>query len=251
MLADFHTLQSLNLIIVAVLLLPMMGSACLFSLVTVGLLFARAKIFKQRVYKPMLFNLFLAWIPIICMGIALLAFLAVVLRGESLLWVTILLLCIWFVFFPNSTYLVTEFHHLRDEKADIPYWFDTIVILSLALSGLLLGSFSLLLVHQLLLIYLPGPLTWVIFITYLFLSNIGIYIGRFLRFNSWDVLTNPLKLVARLGKIFLERQTRKQLLLFASLFTLFLLTFYLLLYSAVEPVASALILVIHHPGMIK
>jgi uncharacterized membrane protein len=251
MLQNFHTLHSLNLIIVSILLLPMMGSACLFSVVTVGLLFARAKIFKQRVYKPMLFNLFLAWIPIVCVGLALLAFLAFIIKGQGLLWITILLLGVWFVFFPNSTYLVTEFHHLRDEKADIPYWFDTIVILSLALCGLLLGSFSLLLVHQLLLMYLPGPLTWVIFIAYLFLSNVGIYLGRFLRFNSWDVVGNPLKLIAGIGKIFRDKQTRRQLLLFASLFTLFLLTFYIFLYSAVEPVASALMLVIQHPGVFK
>ncbi|MDQ2715174.1 MAG: DUF1361 domain-containing protein [Chloroflexota bacterium] len=251
MLQDIHTLHPLNLLLVGLLLLPMIGSACLFTVVTVGLLFARAKIFRQRVYKPMLFNLFLAWIPIICVGVALLAFLASVLRGEGLLWVTIVLLGIWFVFFPNSTYLVTEFHHLRDEKADIPYWFDTIMILALALCGLLLGSFSLLLVQQLLLIYLPGPLTWVLFVAYLFLSNVGIYIGRFLRFNSWDVLANPFKLLTRLGKVWQEKQTRRQLLLFASLFTLFLLTFYLFLYSAVEPVASALLLVIQHPGIFK
>jgi uncharacterized membrane protein len=249
MLQSFHTLHSLSLIIVSVLLLPMMGSTCLFSVVTVGLLFARAKIFKQRVYKPMLFNLFLAWIPIVCVGLALLAFLAFIIKGQGLLWITILLLCVWFVFFPNSTYLVTEFHHLRDEKADIPYWFDTIVILSLALCGLLLGSFSLLLVHQLLLMYIPGPLTWVIFIAYLFLSNVGIYLGRFLRFNSWDVVGNPFKLIVGIGKIFRDKQTRGQLLLFASLFTLFLLTFYIFLYSTVEPVASALMLVIQHPGV--
>ncbi|HEY0756124.1 MAG TPA: DUF1361 domain-containing protein [Ktedonobacteraceae bacterium] len=248
---NFYLIQPLNLMIVSILLLPLMGSACLFSVVTVGLLFARAKIFKQRVYKPMLFNLFLAWLPMVCVGIATLAFLAAALKGLSLLWVTIVLLGIWFVFFPNSTYLVTEFHHLRDEKADIPYWFDTIVILSLALCGLLLGSFSLLLVHQLLLIYLPGPLTWTIFIAYLFLSNVGIYIGRFLRFNSWDVLTNPLKLLARLKELFQVKQTRRQLLLFASLFTLFLLTFYIFLYSAVAPVASLLIVVLQHSGALK
>ena len=64
MLQDIHTLHPLNLLIVGLLLLPMIGSACLFTVVTVGLLFARARIFRQRVYKPMLFNLFLAWIPI-------------------------------------------------------------------------------------------------------------------------------------------------------------------------------------------
>ncbi|HEX7733475.1 MAG TPA: DUF1361 domain-containing protein [Ktedonobacteraceae bacterium] len=251
MLPDFHTHQPLNLMIVGLLLLPLMGSACLFSVVTIGLLFARAKIFKQRVYKPMIFNLFLAWIPIVCVGIAMLVFLAFVIKGLSLLWVTIVLLAIWFVFFPNSTYLVTEFHHLRDEKADIPYWFDTIVILSLALSGLLLGSFSLLLVHELLLIYLPGAVTWVMFVAYLFLSNVGIYIGRFMRFNSWDVVTNPLKLLVHLKKAFQEKQTRRQLALFSSLFTLFLLTFYIFLYSAVAPVASALLFVLQHPGALQ
>jgi len=251
MLQRFETLQPLNLIIVSVLLLPMIGSALLFSVLTVGLIVVRGKIFKQRVYMPMLFNLFLAWIPLLSVGIALLLYLASVLNGGSLTWDTLVLLFIWFIFFPNSTYLITEFHHLKDEQGDIPYWFDTIVILSLALCGLILGSFSLLLVHQMLLISLPAFVTWIIFIVYLFLSNIGIYIGRFMRFNSWDVLTHPLKLVAHVAQAFKERSSRRQLLLFSSLFTVFLLMFYIFLYSAVAPVASGLIFAIQHPGVVR
>jgi uncharacterized membrane protein len=179
------------------------------------------------------------------------SFLVSAIKGGDVVWATVILLGIWFIFFPNSTYLVTEFHHLKDEKGDVPYWFDTIVILSLALCGLPLGSFSLLLVHQMLLIYLPSLLTWVIFVAYLFLSNIGIYIGRFLHFNSWDILTNPLKLVIRVVEIFKEPQPRRQLLLFASLFKIFLLTFYLFLYSAVAPIASGLVFLHQHPGAVK
>jgi hypothetical protein len=83
-LQPFHTLQPLNLIIVSILLLPMVGSALLFSLVTVGLVAARGKVFKQRIYWPMLLNLVLAWIPIICVGIALVLFWS--LRSKAAMW---------------------------------------------------------------------------------------------------------------------------------------------------------------------
>ncbi|GCE07399.1 DUF1361 domain-containing protein [Dictyobacter aurantiacus] len=229
--------QHFELIITTGLLVPMLGSVVLFSLLTISLLFARARIYPYPLYKPMLLNLFLAWIPIVCVSLALFFFLS---AGSSQLWLVILLLCIWFVFFPNSTYLVTEFHHLKEEVNTVPFWFDTIVILSLALCGVLLGSFSLLLVHRMLDLYLPPAFSWLIFIVYLFLSNVGIYIGRFLRFNSWDVLINPLGLARHVLSVFKDRQKARSLLLFSVLFTVFLLAFYVFLYSAVTPIIWAL-----------
>lgn len=225
--------QHFALTITTALLLPMLGSVIIFSILTITLLFARARIFAYPVHKPMLLNLFLAWIPIVCVSIALFFFLTSL---TTQLWLVILLLCIWFVFFPNSTYLVTEFHHLKEEVNTVPFWFDTIVILSLALCGMLLGGFSLLLMHRLLDLYLPPIFSWLLIVVYLFLSNIGIYIGRFLRFNSWDVLTNPLGLVNSILSVFKERQKARNLLLFSTLFTIFLLAFYLFLYSAVTPI---------------
>lgn len=239
--------QFLELKIVSALLLPMMASAILFSVLTVVLLFAKARIFGYRVYRPMLLNLGLAWIPIICVWIALGFFLSQTAHGIG---ITIVLLFIWFIFFPNSTYLITEFHHLKEDVNIVPFWFDTIVILSLALCGLMLGSFSLLLVHRLLQLYLPNFWTWVIFIAYLFLSNVGIYIGRFLRFNSWDVVTKPGTLAKWLVSIFKDRKKMRDISLFASLYTVFLLTFYLFLYSAVDPV-SRLIEVLLKQHLIK
>lgn len=229
--------QFLELRIVSALLLPMMASAILFTGLTIALLFAKAKIYRIPVYRPMLLNLGLAWIPIICVWIALGFFLTQTANGIG---ITILLLCIWFVFFPNSTYLVTEFHHLKDDKNNVPFWFDTIVILSLALCGLMLGSFSLLLVHRLLQNFLPSLWTWLIFIAYLYLSNVGIYIGRFIRFNSWDIVTKPVTMLKWGIEIFKDRTKLRTISLFASLYTVFLLAFYLFLYSAVDPVSRLL-----------
>ena len=233
--------ELLGLRITALLILPMMAAAALLSVVTISLLFARARIYGQRVYRPMLLNLALAWIPILSVGAALLFFLTEI---EHARWVSLGLMIIWFFFFPNSTYLITEFHHLKEDVTDVPYWFDAVAILSLALSGVILGSFSLLLIHRLLGLYLPWPDAWLAIIGYLFLSNIGIYIGRFLRFNSWDVVRRPLQLMRTAGSTLITK--RKELLIFASVYTIFTLTFYLFLYSAVEPITLLLEMMIRN-----
>ena len=227
----------LELRIVSALLLPMLASAALFSAVTVGLLVARARLYGYRVYRPMLLNLALAWVPIICVAVALLFFLGLI---ETSRWAPLALLVVWLVFFPNSTYLITEFHHLKDDVTRVPFWFDTVVILSLALCGVLLGAFSLLLVQHVLELYVPWLLTWLLFAGYLFLSNLGIYIGRFMRFNSWDVVANPAGLIRQVWAELARRETRRNMLLFASVFTVFLGSFYLFLCSAIEPSAILL-----------
>jgi len=227
--------QMLDLRITALLILPMMAAAALLSVVTVALLFARARIYRQRVYRPMLLNLALAWIPILSVGVALLFFFVEI---EHARWVSLGLMIIWFFFFPNSTYLITEFHHLKEDVTEVPFWFDAVAILSLALSGVILGSFSLLLIHRLLGLYLPWVDAWLAIIGYLFLSNIGIYVGRFLRFNSWDVVRRPFRLARTVGATAITK--RNELLTFAGVYTVFTLTFYLFLYSAVEPITLLL-----------
>ncbi|HEU5342988.1 MAG TPA: DUF1361 domain-containing protein [Ktedonobacterales bacterium] len=231
------TTAELELRIISALLLPMLASAVLFTGMTVALLVARARLYGYRVYRPMLLNLALAWIPIISVAAALLYFLGVV---ETSRWAPLALLVIWCLFFPNSTYLITEFHHLKDDVTRVPFWFDTITILSLALCGALLGAFSLLLAQHVLELYMPWPLTWALIVGYLFVSNLGIYIGRFLRFNSWDVVTNPVRLIRQVWAELARPETRRGMLLFASVFTAFLASFYLFVCSAIEPAAMLL-----------
>ncbi|HEY7849365.1 MAG TPA: DUF1361 domain-containing protein, partial [Ktedonobacterales bacterium] len=115
---------------------------------------------------------------------------------------------------------------------------------SLALCGVLLGAFSLLLVQHVLELYMPWLLTWALFVGYLFLSNLGIYIGRFMRFNSWDLVARPAGLIRQVWAELAQRETRRSMLLFASVFTIFLASFYLFLCSAIEPSTMLLRIVI-------
>jgi len=105
-----------------------------------------------------------------------------------------LLFLIWFVFFPNAPYIITDFVHLGNWPTIVPKWFDAILLFSSASTGLLLGFFSLRLLQHIFVANNTKLLSWFFVFTTLFCSSFGIYIGRFLKWNSWDVLSNPLLL---------------------------------------------------------
>jgi uncharacterized membrane protein len=115
--------------------------------------------------------------------------------GRGLGWWTLALL--WLLFIPNSFYIITDLYHLEDlhQSRNMPQWFDLAMILSFVWNGLLLGVLSvrqmerlffprLTLVNELLFLY---PVMW--------LNALGIYIGRYLRYNSWDIVTDPFRLL--------------------------------------------------------
>ena len=106
---------------------------------------------------------------------------------------------------PNSTY-ITELDHLREPDDAIPEWHDIVAVLTLTMCGLLLGCVSLAYVHLLLNLSVVGTAwTWVIVIGYLVFANFGIYIGRQLRFNSWDAFVRPVDLLTRTSRhLFVE-----------------------------------------------
>ncbi|MGD1940277.1 MAG: DUF1361 domain-containing protein [Leptolyngbyaceae cyanobacterium] len=175
-------------------------------------------------------NIILAWIPLL---LSLAAYLVFLRTGFRETWLTIGLLAIWFVFFPNAIYLITEVHHFRDRFADEaqdPFWFDNIEILSIVGVGLLLGSYSLAIIQFLLINHVSLAMSWLLLIGYVFLANVGIYIGRYIRFNSWDVFTRPLPLAKRLGNELKRPGTAKTLVGYASLFSFFILMFYLFIH---------------------
>ncbi|HJU46036.1 MAG TPA: DUF1361 domain-containing protein, partial [Chitinophagaceae bacterium] len=101
-----------------------------------------------------------------------------------------LLIVCWLAFFPNAPYIITDLFHYT-EKPPVPKWFDLLLVTSAAWNGLILGIISLMQVEQFLTRLLHQLWVKVIIITSFGLCGYGIYIGRFLRFNSWDVITNP------------------------------------------------------------
>ncbi len=100
---------------------------------------------------------------------------------------------VWLLFLPNAPYIITDFVHLTTHP-DIPFWYDTALLVSCAGTGLLLGYTSIADV-QFVIARRFSPLAgWMLVVAAVLLSGFGIYLGRFLRWNSWDTLTSPRQL---------------------------------------------------------
>lgn len=103
----------------------------------------------------------------------------------------IALSCSWILFIPNSFYIITDLFHLKQGMA-APQWFDLALIFSFAWNGLLLGVLSIQKMEMI--ISEKIGLKWLFIYVVMWLNALGIYIGRYLRFNSWDIITNPFQL---------------------------------------------------------
>jgi uncharacterized membrane protein len=101
----------------------------------------------------------------------------------------------WLLLLPNSFYILTDLFHLR-RGVLVPQWFDLAMIFSFAWNGLLLGVLSLRQMEKIVLVKWHLKNRWFFLAPVIFLCALGIYIGRYLRYNSWDVLTNPFGLIA-------------------------------------------------------
>lgn len=159
------------------------------SLICFSMSIFRYQLTHSKLFLFLNWNLFLAFIPWVASS-------AVVLK-DSLKHGRLAfagLLAVWILFFPNSPYILTDLFHLQ-HRPGIPIWFDLVLILAFAWTGLAYGFISLLDIERLLLERFGRP--WVaVFIAFLlFLSSFGIYLGRFLRWNSWDVVQAPMSLL--------------------------------------------------------
>jgi len=100
------------------------------------------------------------------------------------------LVLVWLAFFPNALYVLTDLVHLGQESS-APLWFDLILLLSYGITGLLFGFGSLFMIEQRIRqLFHKRNIIWLSF-GLLYISCFGVYLGRFLRWNSWDLLTNP------------------------------------------------------------
>ena len=146
-------------------------------------------------------NLFLAWVPYL-IALSLPYFYR---KFNSKILIVGILFC-WLLFFPNAPYILTDFLHLK-KRIGIPLWYDMMLFLSFAWTGLILGYLSLLEVQQFLRNFFSKTLVNTISVIVLLLSGFGIYLGRFQRWNSWDIITNPFSLFADILNILAHPQT--------------------------------------------
>lgn len=105
-----------------------------------------------------------------------------------------LVLASWLVFLPNAPYLATDLVHLV-ERPPVPLWYDVAMLSSCAGTGLLLGYASLMRVQRWIAKMVGATSGWLFSVATLLLAGLGIYLGRFLRWNSWDLLLNPIEVL--------------------------------------------------------
>jgi uncharacterized membrane protein len=100
------------------------------------------------------------------------------------------LIGIWLLFLPNAPYLITDVFHFA-ERPPVPKWFDLLLVISAAWTGLTIGLVSLLQIEQYFLQYYSLVKVNIILSVLILLCSFGVYLGRYLRFNSWDIISNP------------------------------------------------------------
>lgn len=176
----------------------------------------------QLHFAFLVWNLFLAWVPF---------WLAVQLHKEQVRnsrWKPWVFFSFWLLFFPNAPYILTDLFHLK-RTPDAPFWFDMVLILSFAWTGLMLGFVSLMEVHDSLEKRVKPCISWAVIIGCLFLCGFGIYLGRFERWNSWDLITNPLPLLKDVLDRLIHPAKHPRTIGITMLFAVFLSMQYLIL----------------------
>lgn len=176
-------------------------------------------------YLFLIWNLFLAWLPV------LMALAAVALRRVPVLsWASGVA---WLLFLPNAPYLLTDLGHLG-RWGDAPYWFDLLLLLVFAITGLLLGFVSLKVMHQVVHDRLGQVAGWLFAIIALSLSSLGVYIGRFLRWNSWDMFVQPAQVLSDLFALLHQPWVHRQAYVFSMTLAVVLICAYVVLHVSAE-----------------
>lgn len=161
--------------------------------ISIVLYIARVILFNDFTFGYMIWNLLLAALPF-CIGVVLIDRLTGRLWSEPS---NLLLTVLWLGFLPNSFYIVTDLIHIA-EVTSKTIVFDAVMFLSFTITGLLLGYGSVLMIHrQLRLRHRKQRADLVVAIIFLACSY-AIYLGRYMRWNTWDVIINPIGLLSNI-----------------------------------------------------
>lgn len=156
------------------------------TLLVIGMILIRAYYTHGFHYLFLLWNLFLAFIPFKISSYLIKHKLNIITW-----WICFFS---WLFFFPNAPYIITDLIHLMP-NVYVPIWFDAALIFISALNGLWIGCFSLMQMEQVWRQAFPQIKVRYFLIVTMLLSGFGVYLGRFLRFNTWDIIVHPFKLL--------------------------------------------------------
>ena len=201
----------------------------LSSVVSVGLFLGRVIATHQLTYWFLVWNLALAWLPL-AFAWWLMA------RLKTTPWLSfsnLLLTFLWLAFLPNAFYIASDIIHLT-EVGKISLLYDVVMFLSFTFNGFILGYTSLFGIHGQLKKRLSGVMsTWVV-AGVLLLCSFAIYLGRYLRWNSWDVLTNPSGIIFDVSEPFINPSNHPQVFTTTLMFFVLLSSIYAVCYQLVR-----------------
>lgn len=160
----------------------------LFGLTVVSGAFLSAYMVRTRSldFVYLVWNLFLAWLPLLLSGL-LLRLLKTRLWSD---WLPVLVSLVWLVMLPNSFYMISDFIHVQ-EMAAKDVLFGVVMFSSFIFTAALLGFISLYSVQAELRQRVGHRVSVLLAACILLACSFAIYLGRDLRWNSWDVLLNP------------------------------------------------------------
>lgn len=200
----------------------LLAGATVFSVVVWR---ARTEFSGTVTYGFLVWNLFLAWIPFMISYFTY----TFTLKRRWIYVVIPIAAVVWLIFFPNAPYILTDFQHLAHRSGELPVWYDVMMLIWFAFTGLLLGMVSLFLMQEIIRLEFGRWAGWAFVAAVTGLSSAGVYMGRFLRWNSWDILRDP----AGIALYSFERvqDPSLQSIVFIGLFAAFFLFLYVTLYT--------------------
>jgi uncharacterized membrane protein len=165
-------------------------------------------------YLFLVWNLFLAVIPF-----AITTYLVSIPKLNKI--ALVFWFCVWLLFLPNAPYMVTDLLHLKISNTHL-LWLDILVVMSFALNGLLVFYLSLVDMNAILNTIIKSSKTKYLTVFILYLCGFGVYLGRFLRYNSWEIIQNPLSLFNDIVNIIFYPNQHMEAWLFTLLFGTFI-----------------------------
>lgn len=217
-----------------------------------ALVLLRAQVYKVPVYRPMLLNIALSMLQLVILGLLVAGVFLIAevpfFASQALLFTYVAVVgVVWTLAFPNSAYLITElnFNH-RSNDQPVPLWYDIIATLTLTASGIANTVAGLAGIQIVAILIFDDPnrveryppaWSWVFAVVLIALGAFGIYLGRYLRFNSWDV-KHPVGMLRKLRSHFVDGRNRRQAALFIALHTGFLGLAYALIFLPVYAAIS-------------
>jgi uncharacterized membrane protein len=219
------------------------------NLFALALILLRGPMFRTRLYTPMLWNVMLSVAPVLLMGA--LVFVVPILTLVQVwlaLAVGVILGAVWLLLLPNAGYLITELNmsHRREQES-VPMWFDVVQVITLAMSGVLNTVLNVFLAQLLFVLVgygdvaapLQATVPRLIVVAILLAVSFGMYLGRYVRLNSWDV-RHPPALVRKVATHLREPGRLRSSVAFVVLYTVFLGLMYL---AVAGPVIEGLVLI--------